>query len=175
KEAIKKEIANLERAINGLQKLGDIDALQKKLNDALKKTKDESYTKESRENLERFLGKFANYDWDNATEEIVEKDLEAIAKELEKLEKKPVVEEVALEIDKANGIVDHARGVIGKTFKDATTSSGQYKFEEPSINGKKFLGWKINGEGETLTSENLKSLTLKKEMVKEGKIRLLAQ
>ena len=175
KEAIKKEIASLEGAINGLQKLGDIDDLQKKLNAAWEKTKDESYTQESRENLKSFLGKFANYDFDNATEEIVEKELKAIADEVGKLVKKPVEVEVALEIDKTNGTVDQAKGVIGKTFKDATTSSGQYKFEEPSISGKKFLGWKINGEGETFTSENLKNLILKKEMVKEGKIRLLAQ
>lgn len=175
KEAIKKEIASLERAINGLQKLGDIDALQKKLENALKKTKDESYTKESRENLEKFLGKFANYDFDNATEEIVEKELKAIAEELEKLVKKSVVEEVTLEIDKTNGTVDQAKAVIGKTFKEATTSSGTYNFEEPSISGKKFLGWKINGEGKTFTSENLKNKTIEKEMVKEGKIRLLAQ
>ena len=175
KESIKKEIASLEGAINGLQKLGDIDDLQKKLNAAWEKTEDESYTQESRENLKSFLGKFANYDFDNATEEIVEKELKAIADEVGKLVKKPVEVEVALEIDKTNGTVDQAKGVIGKTFKDATTSSGQYKFEEPSISGKKFLGWKINGEGETFTSENLKNLTLKKEMVKEGKIRLLAQ
>lgn len=175
KEAIKKEIASLERAINGLQKLGDIDALQKKLENALKKTKDESYTKESRENLEKFLGKFANYDFDNATEEIVKEELKAIAEEVEKLVKKPVVEEVTLEIDKTNGTVEKAKAVIGKTFKDATTSSGTYNFEEPSISGKRFLGWKINGEGETFTNENLKNKTIEKGMVKEGKIRLLAQ
>lgn len=176
KEAIKKEIANLEGAINGLQKLGDIDALQKKLNDALGKTKDESYTQESRENLKKFLGRFANnYDFANATEEIVEKELKAIAEELGKLVKKPVVEEVELEIDKTNGTVEKAKAVIGKTFKEATTPSGLYNFEEPSISGKRFLGWKINGEGETFTNENLKKKTIKKEMVKEGKIRLLAQ
>lgn len=174
KEAIKQEIARLEGAINGLQKLGNIKDLEKKLNNAFEKTKDESYTQESRENLERFLGRFADYDWDNATEEIVEKELKAIAEELEKLVKKPEVEEVALEIDKTNGI-DHAKAVIGKTFKDATTSFGPYNFEGPSISGKKFLGWKINGEGETFTSENLKNKTVKKEMLNEGKIRLLAQ
>ncbi len=174
KEAIKKEIASLERAINGLQKLGNINKLENELNNALKKTNDESYTQESRENLKRFLGKFVNYDWDNATEEIVEKDLKAIDEELGKLVKKPVVEEVELEIDKTNGI-DHAKAVIGKTFKDATTPSGLYNFEEPSISGKNFLGWKINGEGETFTNENLKNKTIEKEMVKEGKIRLLAQ
>lgn len=174
KEAIKQEIARLEGAINGLQKLGDIDALQKKLNDAWEKTKDESYTQESRENLKGFLEKFADYDFDNATEEIVERELKAIAEELGKLVKKPVVEEVTLEIDKTNGI-DQAKAVIGKTFKDATTSSGSYTFEDPSISGKKFLGWKINGEGETFTSENLKNQTLTKEMVKDGKIRLVAQ
>lgn len=175
KEAIKQEIASLERAIKGLQKLGDIDALQKKLNAALGKTKDESYTQESRENLEKFLGKFADYDFDNATEEIVERELKAIAEELEKLAKKSVVEEVTLEIDKTNGIVEQAKAVIGKTFKDATTSSGPYNFEDPSISGKKFLGWKINGEGETFTNENLKNQTIEKGMVKEDKIRLLAQ
>ena len=174
KEAIKQEIARLEGAINGLQKLGDIDALQNKLNNAWEKTKDESYTQESRENLKGFLEKFADYDFDNATEEIVERELKAIAEELKNLVKKPVVEEVTLEIDKTNGI-DQAKAVIGKTFKDATTSSGPYTFEEPSISGKKFLGWKINGEGETFTSENLKNQTIKKEMVKEGKIRLVAQ
>lgn len=176
KEAIKQEIASLEGAINGLQKLGDIDTLQKKLNEALEKTKDESYTKESREKLESFLGKFANnYDFDNATEEIIKKDLEEIAKELKNLVKKPVVEEVTLEIDKTNGTVDHAKAAIGKTFKDATTSSGPYTFEDPSISGKTFLGWKINGEGDTFTSENLKNQTITKAMVKEGKIKLLAQ
>lgn len=176
KEAIKKEIANLEGAINGLQKLGDIKKLENELNNALKKTEDKSYTQESRENLKKFLGRFANnYDWDNATEEIVEKELEAIAKEVEKLAKKSVVEEVTLEIDKTNGTVDQAKAVIGKTFKDATTPSGSYNFEDPSISGKTFLGWKINGEGQTFTSENLKNQTIKKEMVKEGKIRLLAQ
>lgn len=174
KEAIKKAIASLEGAINGLQKLGDIKKLENELNNALGKTKDESYTQESRENLERFLGKFANYDFDNATEEIVEKELKAIDEELGKLVKKPVVEEVELEIDKTNGI-DHAKAVIGKTFKDATTPSGSYNFEEPSISGKNFLGWKINGEGETFTNENLKNKTIEKEMVKEGKIRLVAQ
>lgn len=176
KEAIKKEIANLERAINGLQKLGNINKLENELNNAWGKTEDESYTQESRENLKKFLGKFANnYDFANATEEIVEKELKAIAEELGKLVKKPVVEEVELEIDKTNGTVDQAKAVIGKTFKEATTSSGLYNFEEPSISGKKFLGWKINGEGETFTSENLKNQTIEKGMVKEGKIRLLAQ
>ena len=136
----------------------------------MKKTKDESYTKESRENLEKFLGKFANYDFDNATEEIVKEELKAIAEEVEKLVKKPVVEEVTLEIDKTNGTVEKAKAVIGKTFKDATTSSGTYNFEEPSISGKRFLGWKINGEGETFTNENLKNKTIEKGMVKEGKI-----
>lgn len=175
KEAIKKAIASLEGAINGLQKLGDIKKLENELNNALKKTEDKSYTQESRENLKKFLGRFANnYDWDNATEEIVKKELEAIAKELEKLVKKPVVEEVELEIDKTNGI-DQAKAVIGKTFKEATTSSGPYTFEDPSISGKRFLGWKINGERETFTSENLKNKTIEKGMVKEGKIRLVAQ
>ncbi|WP_455257062.1 S-layer homology domain-containing protein [Peptoniphilus asaccharolyticus] len=176
KEAIKQEIASLEGAINGLQKLGDIDTLQKKVDNAWEKTKDESYTQESRENLKTFLGRFANnYDFDNATEEIVKKDLEAIAEELGKLVKKSVVEEVALEIDKTNGTVDQAKAVIGKTFKEATTSSGTYNFEEPSISGKKFIGWKINGEGETFTNEKLKNKTIEKGMVKESKIRLLAQ
>lgn len=176
KEAIKKEIASLERAINGLQKLGNINKLENELNNAWGKTEDESYTQESRENLKKFLGKFANnYDFANATEEIIEKELKAIAEELGKLVKKPVVEEVELEIDKTNGTVEKAKAVIGKTFKDATTPSGSYNFEDPSISGKKFLGWKINGEGETFTNENLKKKTIKKEMVKEGKIRLLAQ
>ena len=176
KEAIKKEIASLERAINGLQKLGNINKLENELNNAWGKTEDESYTQESRENLKKFLGKFANnYDFANATEEIVEKELKAIAEELGKLVKKPVVEEVELEIDKTNGTVDQAKAVIGQTFKEATTSSGLYTFEDPSISGKTFLGWKINGEGQTFTSENLKKQTLTKEMVKEGKIRLLAQ
>lgn len=174
-EALKVALKDLQNSLDSLITIGDSSILEKKLEEALKLTKDESYTEDSRKTLENFLNRFAGYDFDNATEDDIKYDLKLVEEAVNKLVKKPSQVIVEVLVNKGGSSSDNLKGIIGKTFADLTSDSGSYKIEDPSISGKVFLGWKINDDSEILSSDALKSKVLTQDMVKDGRIKLSAE
>ena len=175
KEALKLALKDLQNSLDSLITIGDSSILKKKLEEALKLTKDESYTEDSRKNLENFLNRFAGYDFDNATEDDIKHELKLVEEAIAKLVKKPSQVIVEVLVNKGGSSSDNLKGIIGKTFADLTSNSGSYKIEDPSISGKVFLGWKINDGSEILSSDALKSKVITQDMVKDGRIKLSAE
>ncbi|MDU5183851.1 MAG: S-layer homology domain-containing protein [Peptoniphilus harei] len=175
KEALKVALKDLQNSLDSLITIGDSSILEKKLEEALKLTKDESYTEDSRKTLENFLNKFAGYDFDNATEDDIKYDLKLVEEAVNKLVKKPSQVIVEVLVNKGGSSSDNLKGIIGKTFADLTSDSGSYKIEDPSISGKVFLGWKINDGSEILSSDALKSKVITQDMVKDGRINISAE
>ena len=175
KEALKVALKDLQNSLDSLITIGDSSILEKKLEEALKLTKDESYTEDSRKTLENFLNRFAGYDFDNATEDDIKYDLKLVEEAVNKLVKKPSQVIVEVLVNKGGSSSDNLKGIIGKTFADLTSNSGSYKIEDPSISGKVFLGWKINDGSEILSSDALKSKVLTQDMVKDGRIKISAE
>lgn len=174
-EALKVALKDLQNSLDSLITIGDSSILEKKLEEALKLTKDESYTEDSRKTLENFLNRFAGYDFDNATEDDIKYDLKLVEEAVNKLVKKPSQVIVEVLVNKGGSSSDNLKGIIGKTFADLTSDSGSYKIEDPSISGKVFLGWKINDDSEILSSDALKSKVLTQDMVKDGRIKISAE
>lgn len=174
-EALKVALKDLQNSLDSLITIGDSSILEKKLEEALKLTKDESYTEDSRKTLENFLNRFAGYDFDNATEDDIKYDLKLVEEAVNKLVKKPSQVIVEVLVNKGGSSSDNLKGIIGKTFADLTSDSGSYKIEDPSISGKVFLGWKINDGSEILSSDSLKSKVLTQDMVKDGRINISAE
>ena len=172
KEALKVALKDLQNSLDSLITIGDSSILEKKLEEALKLTKDESYTEDSRKTLENFLNRFAGYDFDNATEDDIKYDLKLVEEAVNKLVKKPSQVIVEVLVNKSGSSSDNLKGIIGKTFADLTSDSGSYKIEDPSISGKVFLGWKINDDSEILSSDALKSKVITQDMVKDGRINI---
>ena len=175
KEALKVALKDLQNSLDSLITIGDSSILEKKLEEALKLTKDESYTEDSRKTLENFLNRFAGYDFDNATEDDIKYDLKLVEEAVNKLVKKPSQVIVEVLVNKGGSSSDNLKGIIGKTFADLTSNSGSYKIEDPSISGKVFLGWKINDDSEILSSDALKSKVITQDMVKDGRINISAE
>lgn len=175
KEALKLALKDLQNSLDSLITIGDSSILEKKLEEALKLTKDESYTEDSRKTLENFLNRFAGYDFDNATEDDIKYDLKLVEEAVNKLVKKPSQVIVEVLVNKVGSSSDNLKGIIGKTFADLTSDSGSYKIEDPSISGKVFLGWKINDDSEILSSDALKSKVITQDMVKDGRINISAE
>lgn len=174
-EALKVALKDLQNSLDSLITIGDSSILEKKLEEALKLTKDESYTEDSRKTLENFLNRFAGYDFDNATEDDIKYDLKLVEEAVNKLVKKTSQVIVEVLVNKGGSSSDNLKGIIGKTFADLTSNSGSYKIEEPSISDKVFLGWKINDGSEILSSDSLKSKVLTQDMVKDGRINISAE
>ena len=174
-EALKVALKDLQNSLDSLITIGDSSILEKKLEEALKLTKDESYTEDSRKTLENFLNRFAGYDFDNATEDDIKYDLKLVEEAVNKLVKKPSQVIVEVLVNKGGSSSDNLKGIIGKTFADLTSDSGSYKIEDPSISGKVFLGWKINDDSEILSSDALKSKVITQDMVKDGRIKISAE
>lgn len=174
-EALKVALKDLQNSLDSLITIGDSSILEKKLEEALKLTKDESYTEYSRKTLENFLNRFAGYDFDNATEDDIKYDLKLVEEAVNKLVKKPSQVIVEVLVNKGGSSSDNLKGIIGKTFADLTSDSGSYKIEDPSISGKVFLGWKINDDSEILSSDALKSKVITQDMVKDGRIKISAE
>ncbi|MFR6151609.1 MAG: S-layer homology domain-containing protein [Peptoniphilus sp.] len=174
-EALKVALKDLQNSLDSLITIGDSSILEKKLEEALKLTKDESYTEDSRKTLENFLNRFAGYDFDNATEDDIKYDLKLVEEAVNKLVKKPSQVIVEVLVNKGGSSSDNLKGIIGKTFTDLTSDSGSYKIEDPSISGKVFLGWKINDDSEILSSDALKSKVITQDMVKDGRIKISAE
>lgn len=175
KEALKVALKDLQNSLDSLIKLGDSSILEKKLEEALKLTKDESYTEDSRKTLENFLNRFAGYDFDNVTEDDIKHELKLVEEAIAKLVKKPSQVMVEVLINKGGSSSVNLKGILGKTFADLTSPSGNYKIENPSMSGKVFLGWKINDSLELLSSESLNAKVLTHDMVKDGKIKISAE
>ena len=175
KEALKLALKDLQNSLDSLITIGDSSILKKKLEEALKLTKDESYTEDSRKNLENFLNRFAGYDFDNATEDDIKHELKLVEEAIAKLVKKPSQVIVEVLVNKGGSSSDNLKGIIGKTFADLTSNSGNYKIEDLSISGKVFLGWKINDGSEILSSDSLKSKVITQDMVKDGRINISAE
>lgn len=175
KEALKVALKDLQNSLDSLITIGDSSILEKKLEEAFKLTKDESYTEDSRKTLENFLNSFTVYDFDNATEDDIKHELNRVEEAITKLVKKPSQVIVEVLVNKGDSSSDNLKGIIGKTFADLTSNSGSYKIEEPSISGKVFLGWKINDGSEILSSDALKSKVLTQDMVKDGRINISAE
>ena len=175
KEALKVALKDLQNSLDSLITIGDSSILEKKLEEAFKLTKDESYTEDSRKTLENFLNRFAGYDFDNATEDDIKHELKLVEEAIAKLVKKPSQVIVEVLVNKGGSSSDNLKGIIGKTFADLTSNSGSYKIEEPSISDKVFLGWKINDGSEILSSDSLKSKVLTQDMVKDGRINISAE
>ncbi|MDU5323519.1 MAG: S-layer homology domain-containing protein [Peptoniphilus harei] len=175
KEALKLALKDLQNSLDSLITIGDSSILKKKLEEAFKLTKDESYTEDSRKNLENFLNRFAGYDFDNATEDDIKHELKLVEEAIAKLVKKPSQVIVEVLVNKGGSSSDNLKGIIGKTFADLTSNSGSYKIEDPSISGKVFLGWKINDGSEILSSDALKSKVITQDMVKDGRINISAE
>lgn len=175
KEALKLALKDLQNSLDSLITIGDSSILEKKLEEALKLTKDESYTEDSRKTLENFLNRFAGYDFDNATEDDIKYDLKLVEEAVNKLVKKTSQVIVEVLVNKGGSSSDNLKGIIGKTFADLTSNSGSYKIEDPSISGKVFLGWKINDDSEILSSDALKSKVITQDMVKDGRINISAE
>lgn len=174
-EALKVALKDLQNSLDSLITIGDSSILEKKLEEALKLTKDESYTEDSRKTLENFLNRFAGYDFDNATEDDIKYDLKLVEEAVNKLVKNPSQVIVEVLVNKGGSSSDNLKGIIGKTFADLTSDSGSYKIEDPSISGKVFLGWKINDDSEILSSDALKSKVITQDMVKDGRIKISAE
>lgn len=174
-EALKVALKDLQNSLDSLITIGDSSILEKKLEEALKLTKDESYTEDSRKTLENFLNRFAGYDFDNATEDDIKYDLKLVEEAVNKLVKKPSQVIVEVLVNKGGSSSDNLKGILGKTFADLTSNSGSYKIEDPSISGKVFLGWKINDGSEILSSDALKSKVITQAMVKDGRIKISAE
>ena len=175
KEALKVALKDLQNSLDSLITIGDSSILEKKLEEALKLTKDESYTEDSRKTLENFLNRFAGYDFDNATEDDIKHELNLVEEAVNKLVKKPSQVIVEVLVNKGDSSSDNLKGIIGKTFADLTSNSGNYKIEDLSISGKVFLGWKINDGSEILSSDSLKSKVITQDMVKDGRINISAE
>lgn len=175
KEALKVALKDLQNSLDSLITIGDSSILEKKLEEALKLTKDESYTEDSRKTLENFLNRFAGYDFDNATEDDIKHELNLVEEAIARLVKKPSQVIVEVLVNKGGSSSDNLKGIIGKTFADLTSNSGSYKIEDPSISGKVFLGWKINDGSEILSSDSLKSKVITQDMVKDGRINISAE
>ncbi|MDU3456812.1 MAG: S-layer homology domain-containing protein [Peptoniphilus harei] len=175
KEALKLALKDLQNSLDSLITIGDSSILEKKLEEALKLTKDESYTEDSRKTLENFLNRFSGYDFDNATEDDIKHELNLVEEAITKLVKKPSQVIVEVLVNKGGSSSDNLRGILGKTFADLTSNSGSYKIEDPSISGKVFLGWKINDGSEILSSDALNAKVLTQDMVKDGKIKISAE
>ena len=175
KEALKVALKDLQNSLDSLITIGDSSILEKKLEEALKLTKDESYTEDSRKTLENFLNRFAGYDFDNATEDDIKHDLKLVEEAVNKLVKKPSQVIVEVLVNMGGSSSDNLKGILGKTFADLTSNSGSYKIEDPSISGKVFLGWKINDDSEILSSDALKSKVITQDMVKDGRINISAE
>ena len=175
KEALKLALKDLQNSLDSLITIGDSSILEKKLEEALKLTKDESYTEDSRKTLENFLNRFSGYDFDNATEDDIKHELNRVEEAITKLVKKPSQVIVEVLVNKGGSSSDNLRGILGKTFADLTSNSGSYKIEDPSISGKVFLGWKINDGSEILSSDALNAKVLTQDMVKDGKIKISAE
>lgn len=175
KEALKVALKDLQNSLDSLITIGDSSILEKKLEEALKLTKDESYTEDSRKTLENFLNRFAGYDFDNATEDDIKHDLKLVEEAVNKLVKKPSQVIVEVLVNMGGSSSDNLKGILGKTFADLTSDSGSYKIEDPSISGKVFLGWKINDGSEILSSDALKSKVITQDMVKDGRINISAE
>lgn len=175
KEALKVALKDLQNSLDSLITIGDSSILEKKLEEALKLTKDESYTEDSRKTLENFLNRFAGYDFDNATEDDIKHDLKLVEEAVNKLVKKTSQVIVEVLVNMGGSSSDNLKGILGKTFADLTSDSGSYKIEDPSISGKVFLGWKINDGSEILSSDSLKSKVITQDMVKDGRINISAE
>ena len=175
KEALKVALKDLQNSLDSLITIGDSSILEKKLEEAFTLTKDESYTEDSRKNLENFLNRFARYDFDNATEDDIKHELNLVEEAVNKLVKKPSQVIVEVLVNKSGSSSDNLKGIIGKTFADLTSDSESYKIEDPSISGKVFLGWKINDDSEILSSDALKSKVITQDMVKDGRINISAE
>lgn len=175
KKALKVALKDLENSLDSLITIGDSSILEKKLEEALKLTKDESYTEDSRKTLENFLNRFAGYDFDNATEDDIKHDLKLVEEAVNKLVKKTSQVIVEVLVNMGGSSSDNLKGILGKTFADLTSDSGSYKIEDPSISGKVFLGWKINDGSEILSSDALKSKVITQDMVKDGRINISAE
>lgn len=175
KEALKVALKDLQNSLDSLITIGDSSILEKKLEEALKLTKDESYTEDSRKTLENFLNRFAGYDFDNATEDDIKHDLKLVEEAVNKLVKKTSQVIVEVLVNMGGSSSDNLKGILGKTFADLTSDSGSYKIEDPSISGKVFLGWKINDGSEILSSDALKSKVITQDMVKDGRINISAE
>lgn len=175
KEALKVALKDLQNSLDSLITIGDSSILEKKLEEAFKLTKDESYTEDSRKTLENFLNSFAGYDFDNATEDDIKHELNLVEEAVNKLVKKPSQVIVEVLVNKGDSSSDNLKGILGKTFADLTSNSGSYKIEDPSISGKVFLGWKINDGSEILSSDALKSKVITQDMVKDGRIKISAE
>lgn len=175
KEALKVALKDLQNSLDSLITIGDSSILEKKLEEAFKLTKDESYTEDSRKTLENFLNSFTVYDFDNATEDDIKHELNRVEEAITKLVKKPSQVIVEVLVNKGGSSSDSLKGILGKTFADLTSDSGRYKIENPSMSGKVFLGWKINDNLELLSSEALNAKVLTQDMVKDGKIKISAE
>ncbi len=175
KEALKVALKDLQNSLDSLITIGDSSILEKKLEEALKLTKDESYTEDSRKTLENFLNSFTVYDFDNVTEDDIKHELNRVEEAIAKLVKKPSQVIVEVLVNKGGSSSDSLKGILGKTFADLTSDSGRYKIENPSMSGKVFLGWKINDSLELLSSEALNAKVLTQNMVKDGKIKISAE
>ncbi|WP_197415086.1 S-layer homology domain-containing protein, partial [Peptoniphilus sp. DNF00840] len=175
KEALKVALKDLQNSLDSLITIGDSSILEKKLEEAFKLTKDESYTEDSRKTLENFLNSFTVYDFDNATEDDIKHELKLVEEAIAKLVKKPSQVMVEVLINKGGSSSDSLKGILGKTFADLTSPSGSYKIENPSMSSKVFLGWKINDSLELLSSEALNAKVLTQDMVKDGKIKISAE
>lgn len=175
KEALKVALKDLQNSLDSLITIGDSSILEKKLEEAFKLTKDESYTEDSRKTLENFLNSFTVYDFDNATEDDIKHELNLVEEAVNKLVKKPSQVIVEVLVNKGGSSSDNLKGILGKTFADLTSDSGSYKIEDPSISGKVFLGWKINDGSEILSSDSLKSKVITQDMVKDGRINISAE
>ena len=175
KEALKVALKDLQNSLDSLITIGDSSILEKKLEEAFKLTKDESYTEDSRKTLENFLNSFTVYDFDNATEDDIKHELKLVEEAIAKLVKKPSQVMVEVLINKGGSSSVNLKGILGKTFADLTSDSGRYKIENPSMSGKVFLGWKINDSLELLSSEALNAKVLTQDMVKDGKIKISAE
>lgn len=174
-EALKVALKDLQNSLDSLITIGDSSILEKKLEEAFKLTKDESYTEDSRKTLENFLNSFAGYDFDNATEDDIKHELNLVEEAVNKLVKKPSQVIVEVLVNKGDSSSDNLKGILGKTFADLTSNSESYKIEDPSISGKIFLGWKINDGSEILSSDALKSKVITQDMVKDGRINISAE
>ena len=175
KEALKVALKDLQNSLDSLITIGDSSILEKKLEEALKLTKDESYTEDSRKTLENFLNSFTVYDFDNVTEDDIKHELNRVEEAIAKLVKKPSQVIVEVLVNKGGSSSDSLKGILGKTFADLTSPSGSYKIENPSMSGKVFLGWKINDGSELLSSEALKSKVITQDMVKDERIKISAE
>lgn len=175
KEALKVALKDLQNSLDSLITIGDSSILEKKLEEAFKLTKDESYTEDSRKTLNNFLNRFPGYNFDNVTEDDIKHELKLVEEAIAKLVKKPSQVMVEVLINKGGSSSDSLKGILGKTFADLTSPSGSYKIENPSMSGKVFLGWKINDNPELLSSEALNAKVLTQDMVKDGKIKISAE